>query len=89
MYNILIYFCNIDIKHLQHTSEIFETIETYACYMQFQHNISLLLGRIDPRRLVEFYHDRRGLHACKFRLVHDKLGRRARDVRERALSELP
>jgi hypothetical protein len=30
MYNTLIYFCNIDIKHLQHTFETSETLETYA-----------------------------------------------------------
>jgi hypothetical protein len=44
MYNITIYFCNIHIKHLQYTSETFETIETYSCNMRFQCNISLLLG---------------------------------------------
>jgi hypothetical protein len=30
-----IYFCNIDIQHLQHTSEIFETLETYSCNIWF------------------------------------------------------
>jgi hypothetical protein len=35
--NILIYFCNIHIKHLQHVSE------TYVCNMRFQHSIFLLL----------------------------------------------
>jgi hypothetical protein len=35
MCNIPIYFCNNNIKHLQHTS--------YICNMCFQHNISLLL----------------------------------------------
>ena len=40
-YNISIYFCNTDTKHLQHTSEI---PETYVCNMHFQCNISLLLG---------------------------------------------
>jgi hypothetical protein len=35
MCNIPIYFCNIHINHLQHTSEISETIETYACNMRF------------------------------------------------------
>jgi len=33
MCNILIYFCNNDIKHLQHTSV---TLETYICNMRFQ-----------------------------------------------------
>ena len=37
--NIPIYFCNTDIKHLQHTSE---TSETYVCNMRFQRNIFLL-----------------------------------------------
>jgi hypothetical protein len=30
MYNIPIYFYNIDIKHLQRTSETYKTLETYA-----------------------------------------------------------
>jgi hypothetical protein len=42
---------NICMKHLQHTSE---TLETHACNMRFQRNISLLLGRIEARRRVEF-----------------------------------
>jgi hypothetical protein len=37
--------------HLQHT---FETLEIYACNIPFQHNISLLLGKIKARRYVEF-----------------------------------
>ena len=80
MCDILIYFCNIDIQHLQHSSETFETIETHACNMQFQRNISLMLGRMDPRRRVEFYPGRRGLHAGEFRPGHSELGRRVRDV---------
>ena len=40
MCNIPIYFCNIDVKHLQNTFETSETLETYA----FQCNITLLLG---------------------------------------------
>ena len=39
MCNITIYFCNIHMKHLQHTPEI---IETYSYNMRFQRNISLL-----------------------------------------------
>jgi hypothetical protein len=35
MCNILIYFYNIDMKHLQHTSKTSETLETYACNMCF------------------------------------------------------
>jgi hypothetical protein len=66
MCNILIYFCNIGIKHLQHTSEIFETLEIHACNMQFERTISLLLGRMYPRRHVEFYATHRGLHAGEF-----------------------
>jgi hypothetical protein len=38
-------------KQLQHTSE---TFETYACNMQFSANISLLLGRMEARRYIEF-----------------------------------
>jgi hypothetical protein len=43
--------------------------------MQFQRNISLLLGRMDPRRRVEFYPDHRGLHAGEFQPSHGELGR--------------
>jgi hypothetical protein len=74
MNNIPIYFCNINMKHLQHT---FEMLEIDACNMQFQRNISLPLGRMDPRRRVEFYLGRHGLHADEFCLGHGKLGRRA------------
>jgi hypothetical protein len=49
----LIYFCNIQIKHLQHTSETAKTLEAYACNMHFQHNITLLLGQIEARRFTE------------------------------------
>jgi hypothetical protein len=34
--NISIYFCNIHMKHLQHTSEISETPYTKACNLRFQ-----------------------------------------------------
>ena len=44
MCNIPIYFCNIDIRHLQHASKIFETLEIDACDMQFQRNILRCLG---------------------------------------------
>ena len=36
IYNIPIYFCNIDIKQLQHISRTPETLETYICNMLFQ-----------------------------------------------------
>jgi hypothetical protein len=35
MYNISIYFCNIDIQHLQHTSKTSKILETYYCNMRF------------------------------------------------------
>jgi hypothetical protein len=41
-------------KHLQHTSETSETLETYVCNMRFQRNISLLLRRIESRCCVDF-----------------------------------
>jgi hypothetical protein len=50
MCNIPIYFCNIDVKHLQLTSEKFETLKIYVCNMRFQRNITLLLGRMEARR---------------------------------------
>jgi hypothetical protein len=51
MCNITIYFYNIYMRHLQHTSE---TIETYSYNMHFQHNISLLLDGMEARRCVVF-----------------------------------
>jgi hypothetical protein len=45
MCNILIYFCNIHMNHLQHTSE---TNKMYGC------EISWPLGRIEASRRVEF-----------------------------------
>jgi hypothetical protein len=50
MCNIPIYFCNIDIQHLQHTSETSKTLEIYSYNIRFQHNIYLLLGRMEARR---------------------------------------
>jgi Na+-translocating ferredoxin:NAD+ oxidoreductase RNF subunit RnfB len=38
--NIPIYFCNIDVKHMQHTSETSETLETYGWNMLFQRNVT-------------------------------------------------
>jgi hypothetical protein len=35
MQNIPFYFCNIRIKHLQHTSKTYETLQTYLCNMCF------------------------------------------------------
>jgi hypothetical protein len=50
MRNISIYFYNIDINHLPHTYETCETLETYACNMRFQRNVTLLLGRMEALR---------------------------------------
>jgi hypothetical protein len=61
MCNILIYFCNIKMKHLQHPDKTFETIKTYACNMGFQRNVILLLGRME---------------ACRCRAQHWRGGRR-------------
>jgi hypothetical protein len=41
-----IYFYNIHMKQLQHTSKTSKTLKTYACNMHFHHNISLLRLRI-------------------------------------------
>ena len=54
MGSITIYFCNIHMKHLQHTTKTSETIETYAWNMRFQRNIYLLLRTMKARRRVEF-----------------------------------
>ena len=35
MCNILIYFCNIHIKHLQHSNATSETLKIYSCNMGF------------------------------------------------------
>ena len=40
-------------KHLQYTSETSKTLETYACNMHFQHNVTLLFGQIEAPRLAE------------------------------------
>ena len=37
---IPIYFCNINLKYLQHTSETSETLKAYACNMRFQQNLA-------------------------------------------------
>jgi hypothetical protein len=47
--NILIYFCNIQIKHMQHPDKTYETLETFACNMRFQRNVTLVLGRMKAR----------------------------------------
>jgi hypothetical protein len=44
MCNILIYFCNIHMKHLQHTSKISETLEIYACTYGFSATSPCCLG---------------------------------------------
>jgi hypothetical protein len=41
-------------KQLQHTFETSATLETYVWNMLFQRNISLLFGRMEDRRRVEF-----------------------------------
>jgi hypothetical protein len=50
MCNMLIYFCNIYIQQLQHTSKTSDTLETYYCNMRFQCSICLVLGRMESRR---------------------------------------
>jgi hypothetical protein len=52
--NIPIYFCNIYIKQLQHTSETLETLSNIRLQHAVSTNISLLLGRMKARRCVEF-----------------------------------
>ena len=54
MCNILIYFCDIHKKHLQHPFQTSETLETYFCNKRFQRNIFLLLEKMEARRLVKF-----------------------------------
>jgi hypothetical protein len=39
--NILLYFCNIHLKHLQHTSKTYKTLETYACNIRFEQNMAV------------------------------------------------
>jgi hypothetical protein len=56
MCNIPIYFYNIPMKRLQHTYETFKTLENIPLQYALlaQHNISLLLGRMETHRCVEF-----------------------------------
>jgi len=56
MCNISIYYCNIRMKHLLHTSKI---LEVYACNMGFERNISLLF-----RNGSSLAH---GVHRCRAR----------------------
>jgi hypothetical protein len=60
--NIPIYFCNIDIQHLQYTSKTSETLQTYSCNMRFstfffrttQHRVGEQPIPTNPRpRMVE------------------------------------
>jgi hypothetical protein len=44
MCNIRIYFYNIHIKHLQHTSEISKTLGICVCNMQFQCQTYVFVG---------------------------------------------
>jgi hypothetical protein len=44
-------------KHLQHTSKTYETLEIYVCNMKFQRNIFLLLGNGGSLA--------RGVHRCR------------------------
>jgi hypothetical protein len=43
--NIPIYFCNIHMKRLQHTSKTSKTLETNTCNIRFQAQHLLVLGR--------------------------------------------
>jgi hypothetical protein len=56
MCNILIYVCNIQMKHLQHIYKTSETLENIRLQhaLSAQRNISFLFGRIEARRHVEF-----------------------------------
>jgi len=56
MCNISIYYCNIRMKHLLHTSK---TLETYAYNMGFERNISLLFRNRSSSA--------RGVHRCRAR----------------------
>jgi hypothetical protein len=53
MCNTPIYFYNIHMKHLQHTSKTYETLEIYVCNAYNVNDISLLLGRMEARRRVK------------------------------------
>jgi hypothetical protein len=53
--NILIYFGNIHLKQLQHTSETSKTLKTYACNMRFNTLQHLLAAcEMEAHRHVEF-----------------------------------
>ena len=53
--NITIYFCNIHMKHLQHTYKTSETLENIRLHHALSAQpISLLLGRMKAHRFVEF-----------------------------------
>jgi hypothetical protein len=50
MCNIPIYFCNIQMKHMQHPNETSETLQTYTCNIRFQRNVTLQLEGMEARR---------------------------------------
>jgi hypothetical protein len=50
MCNIPIYFCNIQMKHMQHPNETFETLQTYTCNIRFQRNVTLQLEGMEAHR---------------------------------------
>jgi hypothetical protein len=59
MCNISIYFCNTDIKQLQHTYKTSETLETHVGNTRFQRNISFLFENGGSSA--------RGVHRCRAR----------------------
>jgi hypothetical protein len=50
MCNILTYFCDIQMKDMQYPDKTSKTLETYACNMRFQRNVTLQLGGREARR---------------------------------------
>jgi hypothetical protein len=74
--NISIYFCNIRMKHLQHTSKMSEILQTYTWNIHFQRNISLLLERMEARQRVSTRGNGSGRGAEKMVLISSPRTRR-------------
>jgi hypothetical protein len=59
MCNILIYFCNIQIKRMKHPDEISETLEIYACNLAAWTNVGSSLRSSTPARMSAVAHGAR------------------------------
>jgi hypothetical protein len=84
MCNIPIYFCNIQMKHMQHLDETSKTLETYVCNMRFQRNVTLVVGRMKKLVVVELVGTKVRGGACNS-AVHQRSGEHCATLGEHLL----